>query len=51
LRHRRNVASDKIAYDRAEPGGTWKMSDGFAYTNLFAKNLPAPAVRFAVYPK
>jgi 2-aminoadipate transaminase len=27
------------------------MSDGFAYTNLFAKNLPAPAVRFAGYPK
>jgi 2-aminoadipate transaminase len=24
---------------------------GFAYTNLFAKNLPAPAVRFAGYPK
>ena len=27
------------------------MSDGFAYTNLFAKGLPAPAVRFAGYPK
>jgi 2-aminoadipate transaminase len=24
---------------------------GFAYTNLFAKNVPAPAVRFAGYPK
>src|SRR5215471_11223411 len=27
------------------------MSGGFAYTNLFAKTLPAPAVRFAGYPK
>jgi 2-aminoadipate transaminase len=24
---------------------------GFAYANLFAKNLPAPAVRFSGYPK
>jgi hypothetical protein len=24
---------------------------GFAYTNLFAKSVPAPAVRFAGYPK
>lgn len=24
---------------------------GFAYTNLFVKNVPAPAVRFAGYPK
>ena len=30
--------------------GTETMS-GFAYTNLFAKSVPAPAVRFAGYPK
>ena len=24
---------------------------GFAYTNLFAKTVPAPAVRFAGYPE
>ena len=24
---------------------------GYAYTNLFAKNLPAPAARFNGYPK